>query len=131
VVYTFANVLLSKQGAKHRKRSGNQQPSDSGSGLAIVLGSLLDGIPESVVIGVSLIGGGVVSLAAVIAIFLSNIPEGLSGTAGMKKAGRSTGYIFGLWGGIAATSGIAALVGYTVVGDLGPKVLAANAVVHA
>ncbi len=109
VVYTAANVVLSKHGAKHRKRSGKQQPSDAESGIAIVLGALLDGIPESVVVGVSLLGGGTVSVAAVVAIFLSNVPEGLSGTAGMKNAGRSALYIFGLWGGIAVASGIAAI----------------------
>jgi zinc transporter, ZIP family len=128
-VYTLANIWLAHRGAKHRKRSGDQQPSDSGSGAAIALGALLDGIPESVVIGVSLLAGSVVSMTAVVAIFLSNIPEGLSSASGMKKAGRSAMYIFGLWSGIAVISGIAALLGYVIVGDLGNEVVAAvNAV---
>ena len=82
VVYTIVNWWLTHRGAKHRKRSGEGvQPSEAdagGSGMAIALGALLDGIPESIVIGLSLLKGRGVSLVAVIAIFLSNIPEGLT-----------------------------------------------------
>jgi zinc transporter, ZIP family len=126
VVYTLVNIWLAHRGAKHRKRSGNQQPSDADSGTAIALGALLDGVPESIVIGVSLLAGGLVSMTAVIAIFLSNIPEGLSSATGMKKAGRSAAYIFGLWSGIAVISGIAALLGYVIVGGMGDEVVAAT-----
>ena len=134
LVYTAANWALTHYGAKHRKRSGQQQSSeaeDQGSGLAIAVGALLDGIPESMVIGVSLLGGRGVSLVAVIAIFLSNIPEGLSSAAGMKKAGRSAAYIFGVWGGIALASGVAALVGYVLFNGVVPDVIAATTAVAA
>jgi ZIP family zinc transporter len=126
-VYTLANWYLARAGAKHRKRSGHQQPSESensGSGLAIAVGALLDGIPESMVIGVSLIEGHGVSLVAVIAIFISNVPEGLSSSAGMRKAGRATAYVFGLWGGIALISGLASLAGYVLFRGVAPDLIA-------
>jgi ZIP family zinc transporter len=126
-VYTLANWWLAHKGAKHRKRSGAQQPSEqehSGSGMSIAIGALLDGIPESIVIGVSMIKGGSVSSVAVIAIFLSNLPEGLSSSAGMKKAGRTAKYIFGVWAGIAVVSGIAALAGYAVFSRFSEEVIA-------
>jgi ZIP family zinc transporter len=125
VAYAAANWLLARNGAKHRKRSGEQQTdANEGGGLAIAVGSLLDGIPESVVLGVSLLGGGGVSVPVFAAVFLSNFPEGLSSAAGMKKAGRSPAYIFGLWIGIAVASGLAALLGAAFLGHAPPHVIA-------
>ncbi|NYE44435.1 ZIP family zinc transporter [Streptomyces fulvorobeus] len=126
-VYSGANALLARRGAQHRKRSGEQQPSEAeapGSGNAIALGALLDGVPESVVIGTSLLGGGQLGVATVGAVFISNLPEGLASAAGMRSAGRSRRYVFTLWGGIAAISGLAALAGYALLGGAPEAVLA-------
>lgn len=127
LAYVAANAALARRGARHRKRSGGQQPSEderSGSGAAIAVGALLDGVPESVVLGLGLLGGGSVSSSVLAAVVISNVPEGLSSAAGMKRNGRSAGYVFGVWGGIALASGVAALVGYAALGDAPPEAIA-------
>lgn len=132
--YTAVNYVLNHSGARHRKRSGAQQPSEGqqgGSGLAIAAGALLDGIPESIVIGLSLLQGGAVSVVAVIAIFLSNLPEGLSSASGMKTAGRRPAYVFGVWTAIAFVSGLASIAGYTLFEGSAPAVVAATTAVAA
>ncbi|MFE9680983.1 ZIP family metal transporter [Streptomyces sp. NPDC006285] len=138
VAYTAGNMWLARRGARHRKRSGHHrdqaQPSEdqqSGSGLALAFGALLDGVPESAVIGVSLRDGGAVSLVTVAAVFISNVPEGLSSSAGMKKAGRNKVYVFGVWGAIAAASTLSAVLGYTLVGGFSSAVIAAVTAVAA
>lgn len=117
-LYVAANVALSRRGARHRKRSGDQQPSEdeqAGSGAAIAIGALLDGIPESVVLGLSLLGGGGVGVPVLAAIFISNLPEGLSSSAGMKANHRTAGYVFGVWVGIAVLSGLAGALGVVLM----------------
>lgn len=125
VAFVGFNVLLARAGARHRKRSGGQQPSaDEGGGAAIALGALLDGIPESMVLGLSFLTGGGLSVAMLGAVFVSNVPEGLSSTAGMKRGGRSPAYVFGIWGGIAVVSGLAALAGYALLDGAAPTTIA-------
>ena len=132
-LFTVVSAILNRKGAKKRKRSRGQpsENEDDGSGLAIVAGALLDGIPESMVIGVSLLEGHGVSVVAVVAIFLSNLPEGLSSAAGMKRAGRSPAYIFSVWGAIAVASGIAAAVGNIALHGAPASVIAATMTVAA
>jgi ZIP family zinc transporter len=133
-IYAAANRLLVIYGAKHRKRSGTQQPSEeeqSGSGTAIAIGALLDGIPESIAIGLSILHGGAVSVAVVVAIFLSNLPEGLSSSAGMKAAGRSAGFVFGIWTVIAVICGLSSLAGYVVFDEFSPFVVALTTAIAA
>jgi ZIP family zinc transporter len=131
LAYLAANAALARHGARHRKRSGSapgeEQPSEqeqSGSGTAIAIGALLDGVPESVVLGLGLLAGGGVSLSVLAAVFISNVPEGLSSAAGMKAKGRSARYVFGVWITIAVVSAVAALLGYVTLGGAPPEVIA-------
>jgi ZIP family zinc transporter len=131
LAYLAANAALARHGARHRKRSGGEpgeeQPSEqqqSGSGTAIAIGALLDGVPESVVLGLGLLTGGGVSLSVLAAVFISNVPEGLSSAAGMKAKGRSARYVFGVWITIAVVSALAALLGYVALGGAPPEVIA-------
>jgi ZIP family zinc transporter len=135
-LYTIANVVLARQGARHRKRSGSnreerQPAAGTDTGLAIAIGALLDGVPESVVIGTSLLGDKGVSATMVAAVFLSNIPEGLASAAGMKASGRSARYIFGVWIAIALISAIAAMIGNAALTGAPPDLIAAVTAVAA
>jgi ZIP family zinc transporter len=99
-------------------------PGEHGS-VGIALGALLDGVPESVAIAISLIGGGAVSGPMVIAVLASNLPEGMASTPGFRRAGWPTKRIVALWFGIAAAGAVAAMIGRVVLGDASGDVLGA------
>jgi ZIP family zinc transporter len=84
------------------------------------VGTALDAVPEALILGITLRVTGP-DLALVAALALSNVPEALSGTAGMRLASRSTAYIVGVWSGIAlgtaATTGLA----FWLLSALGPN----------
>ena len=101
-----------------RRRPHRPQGADAaGSGLALALGALLDGLPEQAAIGLSLAGGeGGVGIALVAAIFISNIPESLASAAAMSRAGQGA-QVMRLWLVVAALTALASVAGYAVLGD--------------
>lgn len=107
----------------HRRKSQHGPAAGAAAG-ALVLGALLDGIPESAAIGVSLLDGGGVGVAVVVAVFLSNVPEALSASVGLRAAGHSPAYVLGTWGSVTLASVLAAAAGYAVLGDAGDTTLA-------
>jgi ZIP family zinc transporter len=121
VVYVIADALLQRRGGGSRQRAdrGSADARGSSSGLAIATGAVVDGVPESIVLGVSLATGGGLNIAIFAAVAISNIPEGLSSTAGLKSEGRTLGYVSGMWGAIAVACGVASLLGYLLLRDAG------------
>ncbi len=119
MTFFLADRTVNRRGGRHRKSSGDRQ--QSGSATAIAIGALMNGILESAAIGVSLIGGGKISTA----VFLSNVPEGLSSASGMKRAGRSTAHILALWGGVTVVSAVASLLGYFFLAGASENLIAA------
>ncbi|SDD45829.1 ZIP family metal transporter [Auraticoccus monumenti] len=90
------------------------------AGLPLALGALLDGIPEQAVLGIALASGEGVSAALLVAIIVSNLPEGVGSAADMRAAGRSRGAVLRLWAGVAVFAALATLVGYLLADLLSP-----------
>jgi ZIP family zinc transporter len=99
--------------------------SEGAGGLALVLGAVLDGIPESVVIGISLLAGEGASVAVVVAVFLSNVPEAISATSDLLTGGWSKARVLALWGVVVAASAAAAGLGYVALDGASGSLLAA------
>ena len=122
LTFFAGDVVVDRMGGDERKSMG--RAAGTGSGLAIVLGIVLDGIPESAVIGLGLLHGTGVSVAVLAAVFLSNLPEAIAATSGLRSDGWSSRRIMGLWILVTFVSGLASLLGYAVFDDAGPEALA-------
>jgi ZIP family zinc transporter len=110
--FTFGNWLLDQRGAGDRKDSQGAQK--DGAPLAIVLGSVLDGVPESFVLGLTVRQGGV-SVALLVSVILSNLPEGLSSSSGLRIAGWSRERVVKMWLIVVLVSGVSAALGYALL----------------
>jgi zinc transporter, ZIP family len=114
--------LIDRSGGADRKSATGA--SDSGSALSIVLGTVLDGIPESAVIGLTIFQGGAVGAAYLAAVFISNLPESISSTSGLVVGGWSRARILWMWIAIALISGVASLAGYGLFQESSPDTVA-------
>jgi ZIP family zinc transporter len=121
LTFYVGDALIDRMGGEHRKRPDRPEGDESDSALAIVLGIVLDGVPESIVLGLTLLSPTGVSTAMLAAVFVSNVPESVAATAGLRSGGWRPSRIMGLWGLVALVSGLAALVGYLVFEDASPR----------
>lgn len=113
VVYVVTDVLLDR----HAKAAGR-----GSSGVILLAGVVLDGIPENLALGTTLAAGGG-SVALLAAIFVSNVPEALVGARSMCDNGRSVRFALGTWIGAAAMLAIAIIVGAFLLADVNESAL--------
>jgi zinc transporter, ZIP family len=126
--FAMGNFLIARLGGSQRKDptgpGGGEGGDESGGALGIVLGSVLDGIPESMVIGLTLVGGQSLGISYLAAVFLSNLPEGISSTQGLLTAGWPKARLIRLWLLIVFVSALASLAGYGFLDTASPDVVA-------
>ncbi len=113
LAYYAGDHFISKRGGEGRMSAGVEPPPDSGR--VLLLGAVLDGIPESAVLGITVLEGEV-ALPLLAAIFLSNLPEALSSTASLP-GGVNRRKVLGSWVLVAAACALAAAVGYGALED--------------
>jgi zinc transporter, ZIP family len=140
LTYVLASHLLDRLAARSPKREG-RDPQDvvpgaaakpesaeqaTVSGTALLVGAVLDGVPENAAIGISLYaegrGLGLVLLAAV---FLGNLPESIGSAVGMRQEGRSRAYILGVWSLVLLACTLASVAGYALLGGLSANMVSA------
>src|SRR6185437_10197301 len=110
--FTVGDWLLDRRGAGERKDPTGAQA--EGSAQAIVLGSILDGIPESFVLGLTVLQGGV-SVSLLAGVVLSNLPEGMSSSSGLKAAGWPERRVDLMWLAVVAASALSAALGFVLL----------------
>ncbi|HKU48439.1 MAG TPA: hypothetical protein VJP79_00690, partial [Nitrososphaera sp.] len=116
--YSISNHILNrKSGTKNRKRSHGENAGGGkdASGIALMVGSLMDNIPENMALGISIVAGGMVNVVLIAAIFISNFPEGLASSQGMKKNGKSAKQIMALWAVVVLIGTISSAIGFSVL----------------
>jgi len=113
LTYFAGDELLARRGAQARMSMRGEAGADSPT--ALVLGAVLDGIPESAVIGLSLLAGSGVAVPVLAAVFLSNLPESIASSTGMRAAGAGPRHVLRIWLGVMLVSGVAAAAGYALL----------------
>jgi ZIP family zinc transporter len=111
LAFLAGDVMIGRMGGGKRKHSGGAQK--EGAPLAIVLGIILDGIPESIVIGLTVLQNQV-GVALIGAVFVSNIPEAVAASSGLTASGWKRSHIIGLWVGVTIIAGISSVAGYAM-----------------
>lgn len=112
VTYYVADRLVDSRGGADRQDIKGE--ASGGSGAAMFIGALLDGVPEAFVLGITLALGGSINIAFIVAIFVSNIPQGVAGTASLLSAGTANRKIFWMWMGLTIACAVVSALGFAL-----------------
>lgn len=126
--YTLANFILNKKskGQIEKRKRFHGESAGGGkeaSGLSLLIGSIMDNVPENMALGITLVTGGGINVVLIAAIFISNFPEGLASSAGMKSNNKSNKYILGLWSVAIVIGTISAGVGFEILSKASPYIV--------
>ena len=124
LVFFGAQVGIDHLGKRRPAPAGEGAGETAQAGRALVLGIILDGIPESLVLGLTVFEAGTVSAAFLVAVFIANLPEAIAATAALERAGRDTKRIMRFWVLVALGFGLASLLGYVVLDAASPRTVA-------
>jgi zinc transporter, ZIP family len=124
LTYFVGDLILQRRQARMASNATARVNGPKTARLAIVLGALLDGLPESFVLGATLLGGQGISISLLAAIFLSNVPEGVAGGRDLLDEGRPRDWIMRLWIGVVLASAVAAGLGNAVLATASPETVA-------
>lgn len=123
LVYIGGDYLIHHLGGRKHKRRQLKAAQREASGVMITLGSLLDGIPESIALGISLFSNQSIGLMLLVAIFISNFPESISSASGLKREGWSKKNIFTIWALAGVVIIAATFLSYLFLHDLDPNII--------
>ena len=112
VVFIGGDFLVHRYGGRNHKKRKHFKSVRESNGKAIILGASLDGIPESIALGLSLLEKNGIGLLMLVAIFLSNLPESISSISDLRKEGFSTKKIYFMWSIVSIGSIVAAILSY-------------------
>jgi ZIP family zinc transporter len=109
LAYFVGDHFVDRKGAERRMSMKGEQAAIPAT--ALLFGAILDGIPESAVIGLSLLDEPTVSVPVLAAVFISNLPEGFGSATGMKRQ-HGPGYVIGVWSLVVVLCALASAIGY-------------------
>jgi len=121
ILFVVGDLILIKIGGRgHRRTYGHLHPEglEKQNGWAVVLAAVIDGIPESIGLGISLILNPKIGLLLLVSIFFNNLPEAFSSSYDLKRVGKTTAGVMKIWAVVAFVIFIFVILGYTVLGNI-------------